>query len=62
MHNTLIAELESLQPAPLDAGLIFSGKASGSSFRAMPLLLPTRQLSTLTIFFMKPAATLSSGS
>lgn len=29
MHNTLIAELESLQPAPLDAGLIFSAKASG---------------------------------
>ena len=29
MHNTLISELESLQPTALDAGLIFSGKASG---------------------------------
>ena len=29
MENTLISELESLQPASLDAGLVFSGKASG---------------------------------
>lgn len=29
MHNSLISELESLQPTALDAGLVFSGKASG---------------------------------
>lgn len=29
MHNILISELESLQPTALDAGLVFSGKASG---------------------------------
>lgn len=29
MHTSLISELETLQPVPLDAGLIFSGKASG---------------------------------
>lgn len=29
MHTPLISELESLQPTALDAGLVFSGKASG---------------------------------
>ena len=29
MHPTLVSELESLRPAQLDAGLVFSGKASG---------------------------------
>ena len=50
MHNTLIAELESLQPAPLDAGLIFSGKASGKLIQGYAA--PTAYTPTLNPHYM----------